>query len=432
MSIKLDKIQEEIVNSNDTNIVVVAGAGSGKTRVLTERIRKLLNDGVDPASIVAITFTNMAAEEMTQRLSDIPNYHKMFVGTIHSFANMILRKYSSINYQLLTDEAETYIVKEICKKPNFCFSFQIYCDFKSQHYDGGKVYDYITEKYGFHISKSLRHVLEYEPNRDYPVTVSSYAKSHNYITFDELIEICSDYLKDNNLVIDYLFVDEFQDIGSLEYNFIKALNPNHNFVVGDDYQAIYGFKGATDIYFKRLLSSSYWKSYMLTNNYRCGQKIINVGNRIISNIIDEDEELKPSICKSNLSGEVKNFHNLNSICSIIKNKKDDFKDWFVICRTNKEVEQITNILSVNNIPNCTFKKYEMSFDEMKSLLKEDMVKVITAHSSKGLESKNVIVAYMNPLSSNRSYDRNGNIRSQEEVKLYYVAVTRAIESLYLF
>ena len=430
MSIKLDNIQEDIVNSNAQDIVVVAGAGSGKTRVLTERIRKLLNDGVNPASIVAITFTNMAAEEMTQRLSDIPNYHKMFIGTIHSFANMILRRYSSINYQLLTDEAETYIVKELCKSPQFYFTFAMYCDFKSQHYDSGKVYNYITRKYGFQISKSMRHILECEPNDEYTVTISSYAKTHNYISFDELIEICSDYLKDNNLIIDYLFVDEFQDIGSLEYNFIKALNANHNFMVGDDYQAIYGFKGATDVYFKRLLNNSYWKSYMLTNNYRCGEKIINLGNRIISNIL-EGEELKPAICKSNLPGYVKYLSNTRIIPNIIKNSKDEYKDWFILCRTNKEIEEITKLLNDKNIPNCTFKKFEMSFDEMKSLLDDNKVKVITTHSAKGLESKNVIIAYMNPLSSGRIYDRNGNIRSPEEVKLYYVAITRAKENLYI-
>jgi DNA helicase II / ATP-dependent DNA helicase PcrA len=75
----LDKIQQEIVESNDNNIIVVAGAGSGKTRVLTERVKRLINDGIDPCNIVVITFTNMAADEMRERLLDVEGIGDAFI-----------------------------------------------------------------------------------------------------------------------------------------------------------------------------------------------------------------------------------------------------------------------------------------------------------------------------------------------------------------
>lgn len=427
---KLDKMQEAIVNSTADNIVVVAGAGSGKTRVLIERIRKLLLDGVDPKSIVAITFTKMAAEEMQQRIADIPNADECFIGTIHSFANFLLRALSQEPYELLTDEAESFIMMEICKLP-FAPPYKVYLDYKSQHYNGGEVYEYITQKYGYATCKALKHILEYDANKEFPMTVSEYAFTHNFITFDELIDMCTDYLNDNHLVINYLFIDEFQDIGSLEYKFIKAINAVHNFVVGDDYQAIYGFKGASDIYFKNLLNSDKWQSYLLANNYRCGTNIIRFANNTIKNILSEDEELKEAIGRANIKGSIKQISQISVIPNIIKNNPNyNLKDWFILCRLNKEVEFIVNMLNNNDIPATTFKKFDMSLEEMKNLLNDNKVKVLTAHSAKGLENKNVIIAYPNALYNPRNYDKQGNLSKPEEIKLYYVAITRAIENLY--
>ena len=87
---KLDTNQEQIVNSTAKNIIVSAGAGSGKTRVLTERVKHLIDIGVSPENIVCITFTNKAANEMRDRLADVEGIGDAFIGTIHSFANKIL------------------------------------------------------------------------------------------------------------------------------------------------------------------------------------------------------------------------------------------------------------------------------------------------------------------------------------------------------
>ena len=112
---KLDTNQEQIVNSTAKNIIVSAGAGSGKTRVLTERVKHLIDIGVSPENIVCITFTNKAADEMRSRLEDVPCIGDAFIGTIHAFANRILKS-SGKKYDLLTAEKEIEIVRYLINK----------------------------------------------------------------------------------------------------------------------------------------------------------------------------------------------------------------------------------------------------------------------------------------------------------------------------
>ena len=114
---KLDKDQTAVVNSDSDNICVIAGAGSGKTSVLINRVAKILSEGVDPRTIVCITFTRMAAQEMRKRLQDLPGYNRMFIGTIHSFANQLYKK-TGVSYQLLTPQKERQIMTKLIKLTN--------------------------------------------------------------------------------------------------------------------------------------------------------------------------------------------------------------------------------------------------------------------------------------------------------------------------
>lgn len=112
----LDKTQRKIVDSNDKRICVIAGAGSGKTRCLVERVKRLLNDGVSPYSIVCITLTNMAASEMRDRLKDIPQSASMFIGTIHSYAYKLYYRHHRGKIKLLTDHDKRKLAHEIVEK----------------------------------------------------------------------------------------------------------------------------------------------------------------------------------------------------------------------------------------------------------------------------------------------------------------------------
>ena len=101
----LDKFQQEIVDSSEPRIIVEAGGGAGKTRTLTERVKRLLKDGVNPENMVVITFTRMAAEELKERLVDVPGIGDCFVGTIHAFANRIFKN-SNETYKIYSEEIQ--------------------------------------------------------------------------------------------------------------------------------------------------------------------------------------------------------------------------------------------------------------------------------------------------------------------------------------
>ena len=111
----LSKIQEEIVTSKDSNIIVCAGSGSGKTRVLTERVKYVLENGADPKSVVVITFTNMAANELYTRLEDVPNSKNIFIGTIHAYANKLLKK-TGYDYEIFSEYYQTLYMTALIPK----------------------------------------------------------------------------------------------------------------------------------------------------------------------------------------------------------------------------------------------------------------------------------------------------------------------------
>ena len=127
--IVLDAQQDSAVHARDNNILVVAGAGSGKTRVLTERIKFLLEEGVPPCNIVAITFTNMAAEEMKERLYDVEGIGDAFIGTIHSFANRVM-KLSGETYRIYDDSIDNDFHRELITKYCKSLTFDRYLEYK--------------------------------------------------------------------------------------------------------------------------------------------------------------------------------------------------------------------------------------------------------------------------------------------------------------
>lgn len=170
-------------------------------------------------------------------------------------------------------------------------------------------------------------------------------------------------------------------------------------------------------FFLNLIKNKKWKTYYLNNNYRCGQKIIDVSNTIIkqaNDIIDTEV-----ICKSNTNGEVI-IDSKYKIDQYLKNiyMEEDYKDWFILVRTNKDIYKLEQKLIDKDIPYVSFKKGDLTLQEMKQLMNEDKVKLLTIHASKGLESKNVLLWGNFPIQE-RPYMRNS-----DERKVLYVGVTR--------
>nr|DAG17494.1 MAG TPA: REP HELICASE [Bacteriophage sp.] len=424
---ELDKTQNDIVYSNKNKIIVNAGAGSGKTRVLIERIKRLINDGVEPSSIVAITFTNTAADEMKQRISEVGNTNGMFVGTIHSFANMILEQ-SDEEYCLYTDDLENYYINCLIKKYAKYLDYKKYLKFKQIKE---------RERLGLRVKQRSVDVLncneymEYEcffkskAREDYPETVYDLARRDNAITFDELIERATDYFESTNSKIEYLFVDEFQDVGSLEYGFLEALNANNYFLVGDDYQAIFGFKGGCVEIFLSLCNNPQWTYYVMGNNYRCSQSVINAANVVIQQADDIID--KPTNCLSGVEGDVVFGEKrlLVEYVSMISDAEECYGNLAILVRTNKDLEKVQAILKANEIPCTSFKKSDLTLEEIKKQMTCNKVKVLTVHASKGLEFENVI------LYGNFPYHEPRWNHNSDERKVMYVGMTRAINRLYI-
>ena len=234
----LDENQLEIVNSNQPKIIVEAGAGSGKTYTLIERVKKLLLDGVKPENMVIITFTNMAAEELKERLVDIPGIGDCFVGTIHSFANKIFGN-SNIEYKLFTEEIQDQFMSVLISlyaKHLTLDSYFKYKDLQKQVDNGmideGDLNRMFTSGEMFEINVFLNNF----PDSNYKENMKTLCKKHNVITFDELLKRTTEYFKSIGGKIEYLFVDEYQDIGPLEKDFFEALNADNYFYVGDEKQ----------------------------------------------------------------------------------------------------------------------------------------------------------------------------------------------------
>lgn len=246
--ITLDPQQDAAVHARDSDILVVAGAGSGKTRVLTERVKFLLEDGVAPHNIVAITFTNMAAEEMRERLDNIPGIGDAFIGTIHSFANKVM-KLSGKQYTLLNDELDNSIHRELITKYCKFLTFERFLEYKDKmtlamigRISEEEVQHFLTDSERGELNiierspKEIKAEIKHCGKTDYPESVKTICRQRGIITFDELLRMAEKYFREINAHIEHCLVDEFQDVGTLEFNFIDALQADNYFLVGDDWQ----------------------------------------------------------------------------------------------------------------------------------------------------------------------------------------------------
>lgn len=434
--IVLDSQQYECVYSTEKNIIVVAGAGSGKTRVLTERIRHLINDLSIPASnIVSITFTNMAAEEMRMRLSDIDSIGDAFIGTIHAFANRIMKE-SGEKFTLLSEELNISLHQELIKKYCTALSEERYMQYLDLLSDIAQGKASESSAQNFFMPSEFNELNKIEMSADFikedlkspnPISfgesVATLCKQRHIITFDELLRKAKTYFERIKATIEYVFVDELQDVGTLEYNFIRSLNAENYFFVGDDYQAIYGFKGGNVRIFKNLVKDNSFKTYMLTNNYRNGTDILALADIVIRQV---DDRIKKDIVPIRTeAGEVRIMTkaHLPHLLEDLFYKQDNLKDYFILVRTNKELYEMMNKCASLGLPYITFKREGMTLSELKRKMNKNAIKILTVHTSKGLEVDNVILYGNFPIEV--PYYRI----NKEERRVMYTGITRARKSL---
>lgn len=287
----LNKEQQQAVNHIDGPMLVLAGAGSGKTKVLTNRISNLIQNGVSPFNILAITFTNKAAKEMKDReLSLIgPLAHNIQISTFHSLGLKILKEnYSLLGYEknftiIDSDDALT-IIKKLMKELNM----------NKENYNPREIRSKISSAKNAIMSIDAFAKVEFDHKivelyKHYQQKL----KTGNSVDFDDLLILPIKLFKTYPNILDnyqerykYILIDEYQDTNDAQYTFSKLLAAKYRniFVVGDNDQAIYAFRGAN---YKNILNfeKDYpeAKTILLEENYRSTKNILNAANSVIKN-----------------------------------------------------------------------------------------------------------------------------------------------------
>ncbi len=274
-------------------VLVTAGAGSGKTRLLTHRIAHIVCDmGVPAYNVLAITFTNKAADEMRNRLyALVPSADEIWVSTFHSMCAKILRRHAAVlgygsNFTIYSQDESERLVKQIIKDMGIENESLLKNTLRaiSEAKNDGLTPEEYYDKYGAYedIANTVRIFSEYEKR----------LKANNAMDFDDLLsktyELFSraeDVLEYYRNKFRYIHVDEFQDTNEVQYGLVRLLagGSGNVFVVGDEDQSIYGWRGANVTNIQKFIEDFGAKIYKLERNYRSTKNILDLANNLIKN-----------------------------------------------------------------------------------------------------------------------------------------------------
>ena len=246
------------------------------------------------------------------------------------------------------------------------------------------------------------------------IQTSKYLESDRFDELFEILEMNPSYMKK----VKYLFLDEAQDSNELQFNFIfNLVEPESFFMVADFKQCIYEWNGSRPDILNSIIQREDVYVYNLNENYRNGSNILNYAKTTLINVKPKNKWMfDDSIPMYPAAGRVIEMeNNLTKISNFIE-ENGKYGDWFVLTRTNAQLDKVCDYLKRQNIPCDTFRRSELDNKELNKRMKENTVKVLTIHTSKGLENKNVVVI-------------GSNFRTSEECRISYVAATRAKEIL---
>lgn len=367
---KLNKIQKKAVEDVCNPVLIFAGAGSGKTRVLTHKIVHLIEKGLfKPEEILAVTFTNKAAEEMSKRVQSLLKQKNVSlnIGTFHSICSRLLRQEIhrlgfSKDFVIYDVQDQTALIRVVMDELNIA---RTYVDPKSVR---NKISFYKNKLMDFEEAKrSARTVLD-KTICDIFKKYQSALKKNNALDFDDLLlfplvlfEEFPDVLKKYQEKWKYILVDEYQDTNRPQFLFISSIATAHNqiCVVGDDDQSIYGWRGAdirNILDFEKTFPGC--EIYKLEQNYRSTQQILNAASAVVKN--NEDRALK-ELKAMNGAGDRLGLLETNdemeeadALISVlekeIKMNKRTFSDFAVLYRTNAQSRALEDSLRRNGIP----------------------------------------------------------------------------------
>ena len=360
----LNSEQLKAVMHIDGPMLVLAGAGSGKTKVLTNRIANLIENGVSPYEILAITFTNKAAKEMKDRVYNLigEDARRIQISTFHSFGlKMIKENYDVLgydkNFSILDSDDTLSVIKKIMKEYNM----------DPKYYNAKSIRNKISFAKNELISPAKFNKVEFD--KQVVAVYERYErmlKNNNSMDFDDLLLLPIRLLEDKEILNNYqerykyILIDEYQDTNEAQYKLSKKLaDKYHNiFVVGDNDQAIYAFRGAN---FKNILN--FEKDYpecitvLLEENYRSTKNILNAANSVIShNKERKDKNLWSNKEEGSKITYVKTENEKEESSYVSKKIKElvsegtSYEDIAVLYRTNAQSRAIEEEMLKSNIP----------------------------------------------------------------------------------
>jgi DNA helicase-2/ATP-dependent DNA helicase PcrA len=373
---ELNDIQYRAATAIDGASLIIAGAGSGKTRTLTYRIACMISQGIDPQNILALTFTNKAANEMRERIKSIvgkQNSYRLWMGTFHSIFSRILRSEPdatgyTANFTIYDTADSRSLIKSIINELGY----------DETKYKPNEIQSKISKAKNALVTPGAyaanAKLIEEDQKQKKPYIFniySSYAqkcKLANAMDFDDLLLNTNILFRSNADILEkyqnqfrYILIDEYQDTNYSQYLIIKKLAEKHGnvCVVGDDAQSIYAFRGAR---IENILNfrNDYpgYKEFKLEENYRSTQTIVNAANSIIKN---NTYQLKKKCFSKGEIGEKVGLINAytdqeegfliaNSITETVRRKRISYSDFAILYRTNAQSRIFEDALRRKNIP----------------------------------------------------------------------------------
>lgn len=367
----LNPPQKEAVFHTEGPLLILAGAGSGKTRVLTHRIACLMEEkGVNPWNILAITFTNKAAQEMRERVDKLVGMgaESIWVSTFHSACVRILRRHIDFlgfdnHFAIYDTEDQKTVIKEVCRRLNI--DTKIYKErtlmAKISHAKDELI---SPEEMELNAGGDFNEKKIAAVYKEYQATL----RKNNALDFDDLIvktvelfQNCPDVLEYYQERFQYIMVDEYQDTNTAQFKFVSLLASKYQnlCVVGDDDQSIYKFRGANIgniLGFEKAFPGA--KVIRLEQNYRSTENILEAANRVIEN----NTERKPKrLWTENGAGDKVHFRQflngfeeaeyvVGEITKARRNGDCNYKDYAVLYRTNAQSRLFEEKFLLANVP----------------------------------------------------------------------------------
>lgn len=370
----LNPMQQEAVYYTEGPLLILAGAGSGKTRVLTHRIAYLIEEkGINPWNIMAITFTNKAANEMRERVDKIVGFgsDSIWVSTFHSSCVRILRRFIDrlgygTNFTIYDADDQKTLMKDICKRLNI--DTKMYKEKMLLAAISSAKDEMISpEEYRLNMVSDSQDLNKKTVARVYEA-YQKQLQQNNAMDFDdllvktvELFQNCPDVLEYYQEKFRYIMVDEYQDTNTVQFKFVSLLASKYKnlCVVGDDDQSIYKFRGANIgniLGFEQVFPEA--KVIKLEQNYRSTQNILNAANEVIRNNIRRKEK---TLWTANEEGDQihlrefqSGFEEAEYIAGDIRRKVREgecsYSDCAVLYRTNAQSRLFEEKFLLGNIP----------------------------------------------------------------------------------